>query len=96
MCYMCPEAQLDDILVELQDHYGQVVSSDVLLPAFYQMSQEQNEKIQTFSSHPEGTLKQLFSHFPMLIPEGDRGQPIEELALLWDVQVSLRQHALFV
>ena len=59
------------MLVKLQDCYGQVVSSDVLLSGFYQMSQEQNEKIQPFSSHLEGTLNEICSCFPSLIPERD-------------------------
>ena len=81
MCYMGPEAQLDDILAKLQDHYGHVVNSDVLLSSFYQMSQEQNEKIQMFSSHLEGTLNQLCSCFPMLIPEGDMDNQLENQLL---------------
>ena len=36
ICYMGPEAQLDNILAKLQDHYGQWDSSDVL-SGFYQM-----------------------------------------------------------
>ena len=71
ICYMGQEVQLDDILVKLQDCYGHVVSSDVLLSGFYQMSQEWGEKIQTFSSHLESTLNQLHSCFLTLIPEGD-------------------------
>ena len=38
---------------------------------FYQMSQDQNEKKQMFSSCLKGTLNQFCSHFPTLIPEGD-------------------------
>ena len=59
ICFIGPDVGVDSILAKVQDKYGQVASSDVLFPNFYQMSHEKGEKIHMFLSQVEGSLNQL-------------------------------------
>ena len=57
--YMGPTASIMYILQKLLVIFSTVASFDILMQNFYKGGQQNNEKVPSFVTRPEGTLNQI-------------------------------------
>ena len=69
--YMDPTASVSNILDKLTVIFRTVASFDVLMQNFYKITQENNEKVPSFTTRLEGTLNQIRLRCPGQITDCD-------------------------
>ena len=57
--YMSPTTSVAHILQKLTVIFGTVVSFDVLMQNFYKVTQDNNQKVSSFTTRLEGTFNQI-------------------------------------
>ena len=69
--HLDPSSTVEEVIAVLTKVYEGVASSDVIFKDFYQLRQEDNEKVQVFLIHLRDMLTQLTIRFPDRAPKGD-------------------------
>ena len=76
--HLGPSYTVDEVIIILTQEYEGVASSDVIFKDFYQLKQEQNEKVQVFSIRLRDTLTRLFIRFPDRVPKEDHDKILKD------------------
>ena len=69
MCWLPPQATLDEILEKFKWLHGSIESSDTLMQEFYHIAQGKNEKVQTFVLCLERDLKAIKQQYLYVMTE---------------------------
>ena len=76
--HLGPSYTVEEVIATLTQEYEGVSSSDVIFKDFYQLKQEQSEKVQVFSIHLRDMLTQLSIRFPDRVPKGDHDKILKD------------------
>ena len=76
--YLGPLYTVDEVITVLTQEYEGVASSDVIFKDFYQLKQEQSEKVQDFSICLRDMLTRLSIRFPYRVPKGDHDKILKD------------------
>ena len=76
--HLGPSYRVEEVIATLTQEYEGVASSDVIFKDFYQLKQEQSEKVQVFSIHLRDMLTQLSIRFPDRVPKGDHNKILKD------------------
>ena len=76
--YMGPTASMAHILQKLTVILGTVVSFNILVQNFYKITQNNNEKVQSFATRLEGTLNQIQLQCPRRIMDQEMQQHLKD------------------
>ena len=74
--YMGPTASMAHILQKLAVIFGTLASFDVLMQNFYKVTQNNHEKIPSFTTRLEGTLNQI--QYPRMIMDQEVQQHFKD------------------
>ena len=75
--HLGPSYTVEEVISVLTQEYEGVASSDVIFKEFYQLRQEQNEKVQVFSIWLRDALTRLFLRFPDGSPKEDQDKTLK-------------------
>ena len=78
ICWLPPEAMLDDIIEKFKWLYGSVESSDTLMQEYYRIVQGKHKKVQTFVLHLERVPKAIKQQHPYAITEEEGVQHLKD------------------
>ena len=76
--HLGPSYTVEEVISVLTQEYEGVASSDMILKEFYQLRQEQNEKVQVFSIQLRDALKRLSLRFPDRAPKEDQDKTLKD------------------
>ena len=76
--HLGPSYTVEEVISVLTQEYEGVASSDVIFKDFYQLKQEQNEKVQVFSIQLRDTLTRLSLRFPDRVPREDHDKILKD------------------
>ena len=91
--HLGPSYTAEEVIVWLTQEYEGVASSDVIFKDFYQLKQEQNEKVQVFSIQLRDALTRLSLRFPGRVPKDDHDKILKDCffyGIRSDLQNSIR------
>ena len=69
---------VEEVISVLNQEYEVVASTDVIFKDFYQLKQEQNEKVQVFSIQLRDALTRLSLRFPDRAPKEDHNKTLKD------------------
>ena len=76
--HLGPSYTVEGVVSVLTQEYKGVASSDVIFKEFYQLRQEQNEKVQVFSIQLRDALTRLSLRFPDRAPKEDQDKTLKD------------------
>ena len=76
--HLGPSYTNEEVIAVLTQEYEGVASSDVIFNDFYQLKQEQNEKVQISSIRLQDTLTRLSLRFPDRVPKEDHDKILKD------------------
>ena len=76
--HLGPSYTVEGVVSVLTQEYKGVASSDVIFKEFYQLRQEQNEKVQVFSIQLRDALTRLSLRFPVRAPKEDQDKTLKD------------------
>ena len=76
--HLGPSYTVEEVISVLTQEYEGVASSDVIFKDFYQLKQEQNEKVQVFSIQLRDALTRLSLRFPDRVPTEDHDKTLKD------------------
>ena len=76
--HLGPSYTVEEVISVLTQEFEGVASSDVIFKDFYQLKQEQNEKVQVFSIQLRDALTRLSLRFPDRAPKEDHDKTLKD------------------
>ena len=76
--HLGPLYTVEEVISVLTQEYEGVASSDVIFKDFYQLKQEQSEKVQVFSIWLRDMLTRLSLRFPDRVPKEDHDKILKD------------------